>query len=331
MRQKALVAILIAVTFAGIAEAQWTWTPQTGRWVNLKRMPKETPELQVEYARSLMLAGDYRKAMRETDKFIEFYGTDALSDENTFLRGEIQMAQGRWMAAAKTFNQLIATYPDTDRYQEAIKKQYEIGDMYYQRGEARSQKRFRLFKKAPYKRAAEVYEMVVENQPFAAEAAEAQYKIGLCHYARKQYIEAAYEYRRVVEDYSGSDWLDEAVYGLAMCYYKASLPPAYDQTPSELAVDAIDDFVNRYPNDERVSEMAQRRIEMRESIAAQRLENARFYERRREFPAAKLYYEQLVRDFADTGAAETARIWLEENAAVRHVGDKYGGGIRSAL
>jgi len=316
---------------AGVAEAQWTWTPQTGRFVNIKRMPKETAELQLEHARSLMLAGDYRKALRETDKFIEYYGSDPLADENLYLRGEIQMAQGNLMAAAKSFQQLIAAHPDTNRYHDAIAKQYEVGDRYYELGVRKSTQRFRLFKKRPFKRAAEVYTMVVDNQPFAPEAAEAQYKIGLCHYARKQYIDAAFEYRRVVEDYPASEWVNEASYGLALCYYKASLPPAYDQAPSALTVEAIDDFMAQYPQDERTAELQEKRREMRESIALQRLDIARFYERRREFPAAKLYYEILVNDFSDTEASHVAAAWLAEHEGVQHAGDKYAEGIRSAL
>jgi len=70
---------------------------------------------------------------------------------------------------------------------------------------------------------------------------------------------------------------------------------------------------------------------MRESIAQQRLETARFYEKRREFPAAKLYYEMLANDFSDTTASEAAVSWLAEHAGVKHVGDKYAEGIRSSL
>lgn len=331
MRNSFRFFAIALILSAGFAQAQWTWTPQTGRFVNLKRMPKETPELQLEYARSLMLAGDERKALRETEKFVEYYGSDALADENQFLRGEILIAQGQLMEAAQSYQQLITAYPDSDRYDEAVRKQYDIGDRYYARGEQIAGKKWRIFRNRPYKRAAEVYTMVVDNQPFAAAAAEAQYKIGLCHYARKQYIDAAFEYRRVVEDYSASDWVNDASYGLAMCYYKASLPPAYDQTPSEMAIAAIDDFATRYPSDERVAELQTNRAEMVDSIAMQRLEIARFYERRREFPAAKLYYELLVRDFPDTESAAAATSWLEENGGVLHVGDKYESGVRSAL
>ncbi len=322
---------LFVLVAAGFAEAQWTWTPETGRFVNVRRMPKETAELQLEHARSLMLAGDYRQAMRETDKFMEFYSGDPLADENLFLRAEIQMARGNLMAAAEAFQQLIASHPDTDRYEEAIAKQYTIGDEFYERGVRRADQRFRLFRKRPFRRAAEVYTMVVDNQPFTPQAAEAQYKIGLSHFARNQYLDAAFEYRRVIEDYPASEWVNDASHGLAMCYYRASLPPAYDQTPSELTVEAIDEFATRFPQDERVDELQAKRDEMRISIAQQRLDTARFYERRREFAAAKLYYEIVSNDFADTPLAEEAAAWLAENDGVRHVGDLYAEGIRSAL
>lgn len=327
MRHSICFCTIVLVLTAGIAQAQWTWTPQTGRFVNLKRMPKETPELQLEYARGLMLSGDYRKALRETEKFVEYYGSSDLADENQFLRGEILMAQGNYMEASSAFQQLIAAYPDSDQYEASVENQYEIGDRYYMRGEQLAGKKWRLFRNRPYKRAADVYTMVVDNQPFTPAAAEAQYKIGLCHYARKQYIDAAFEYRRVVEDYSDSDWVNEASYGLAMCYYQAALSPAYDQTPSELAVSAIDDFAARFPQDERTGQLKEKRSEMRESIAMQRLETARFYERRREFPAAKLYYELLAEEFPDTIAGTQALEWLEKNTGVIHAGDKYEGDL----
>ena len=241
-------------------------------------MPKETAELQLEYVRSLMLEGDYRKAHARIRQFMEYYGDDTLADENLYLRGEIQMSRNSLMTAAKSFQQLIAAHPDTDRYHDAIAKQYEIGDLYYAKGEQLATKRFRLFKKRPYKRAAEVYTMVVDNQPFTPEAAEAQYKIGLCHYARKEYIDAAFEYQRVVEDYVASDWVNDASYGICPVVTKRRCRQPTIR-PQRAAISSIDEFATRYPEDERLPELQEKRVKMRESVAQQRLDIARFYEK----------------------------------------------------
>lgn len=308
-----LAALILSLTIHHVASAQWTWTPETKRWVNVKRLPKETAELQLEYARSFLTSGNYKKALRETDKFSDYYGDSEYADDNQFLRGEIRMAQGSYQNAAREFQQVVANYPDSDLFDEVVDKQYEIGDYFYEKGQRRAGRRFGLFAKAPYKKAIETYNMVIDNQPFSQAAAEAQYKVGLCHFARKEYVEAAYEYRRVVEDYAGSEWVDEASYGLAETYYKSSLPPDYDQSPSKLAIDAIDEFKVRFPGDERVSDLDAKRAEMRERIAEQRLRTARFYERRGDYTAARLYYEVVVEQFGETNPAEQARAWLAEN------------------
>lgn len=312
-----LIGVLVlAALYCGSAAAQWTWTPQTGRFINIKYMPKETPELQVEHARSLMLKNRYKDAMRETNRFFRVYGDTDFADENQFLRGEIRMRQGKYVDAAKEFQRLLAEYPDSDLFDEAIALQYEIGDSLYEKGIKRQNRWWISLSKRPLKKAIQVYSMVIENQPFTLEAAEAQYKLGLCHYARKEYLEAAFEYRRVIEDYSSSEWVKDACHGLAMSYYKASLPRDYDQTPSELAVRAIDDFFARYPADERVGELQEVRREMRERIAQQRLKVTQFHVKRREFDSARIYHGLLVDQYADTEASARAAKWLQENPVV---------------
>jgi outer membrane assembly lipoprotein YfiO len=276
-------------------------------------MPKETAELQLEYARSLYIKRDYRQAMIETNKFDAFYGDSDFADGNQFLRGEIFQAQGKYTRAARAFQQVLAAHPNTKLYKEAIKKQYEIGDSLYNRGQAKMKKRVALFRKKPLKDAITVYRMVVDNQPFTPEAAEAQYKIGLCHFTRKEYLEAAFEYRRVVEDYSSSEWVNAAQFGLAQTYYTMAQPADYDQTPSQLAIDNINTFLERYPADKRGEEMKTKKQEMHNEIAKQRLKAAQFYERRREFDSARLYYALVVEKYPDTPAAKDAKAWLDQN------------------
>lgn len=319
MRTTPYVAILcaVAVIVPALAQAQWRWTPETGRWVNIRKLPRESPELQLEYARGLYQEGKYREALRETEKFDNFYGESEFADDNQFLRGEIRLATGDEFKAAQEFQQVVANYPDTDLYDDVIDNQYAIGDQLYEKGQVRLKRWWWFNRKRPLRRAADVYEMVVENQPFTPEAAEAQYKIGLTHQARKNYYEAAYEYRRVIEDYSNSDWVDDASYALVQSYEALALPPDYDQSPSQLTIRAIDDFTSRFPSDERVEEVAPIRDEMVERIAQQRLETARYYERQRDFDAAKLYYQIIVDDFAGTDAAETAATWIAEHPGVK--------------
>ncbi|HUW62389.1 MAG TPA: outer membrane protein assembly factor BamD [Candidatus Bathyarchaeia archaeon] len=312
-RQFICIALVAAALCCLPAYAEWTWTPQTGRWINVKRLPKETAELQVEYARSLMLEGNFKKAIQETEKFTDYYSDTEYADKNQFLRGEIRMAQGKPIEAAREFQQVVGKYPNSALYDDVIKMQYQIGDQLYADGQKQVKKFWTLAPKRPYKRASEVYSMVISNEPFTDAAAEAQYKVGLCRHTRKQYIEASFEYKRVIEDYSTSPWVDDAAAGLANCYYDGALPSDYDQQPSQLAVTAIDEFKERFPDDARNADLTEKKGKMRESIAEQRLKTAEFYEKRRNFDSARIYYQLAAKDFAGTAAAEKANQWLQQN------------------
>lgn len=319
---RAVLAAVALCLLAPVAGAQWLWSPQTGRFIDIDRLPKETAELQVEFARSLLLEGRYRQALRETVKFEDFYGDSEFADENQFLRGEIFQAQGSYRRAANEYQMVWSNYPSSDRLQDVIARQYEIADYFYDRGVARQDDRWRPFKGRPFKRAIDIYNLVISNERFTDKAAQARYRIGECYFAREEYLDAALEYRRVLEDYPNSEWVDEASHSLAVTYYNSSLPPAYDQAPSQLAIDAIDEFKARFPADERNADLAGKRTEMRESIARQRLETARFYERRRRFEAALISYEVVVAQYGDTEAASAAQSWLNDNAARIRAGER---------
>lgn len=316
------------MTVLSPAMAQWTWTPETGRFVNMGNLPKETPELQVEYTRTLVVGGQYNKAMDETSKFTKFYSNTEYADDNQFLRGEIKLEQKNYMDAADEFQQVISKYPDSPLYDGVIAKQYTIGDSLFEKGSGRSRQdftwykpwtalnslnKYNPFRHRPLKKAIDVYTMVIDNQPFTNEAAEAQYKIGLCHFTRDEYLEASFEFRRVVEDYADSEWVRDSSFQLTRSYEESAFDPDYDQAPSRLTIDSIDRFVRRYSDDDRVAERQQVSEEMRENIAEQRYRTARFYSKRRRMASARIYFEIVAGEFPGTRAAEKAAQWLAEN------------------
>lgn len=312
-----VLAAVLVCAMPMSAHGAWIWTPQTGRWINVAHLPKETAELQLEYARSLYLKGDYRKALNQTEQFTEYYADSNLADQNQFLRGEIRLAEEKYLQAAKDFQLVISKYPKTELFDDVLAKQYEIGDKLYDMGQQKLNKKHSWlpsFKRGPFKRAIEVYGMVIKNAPFTDSAAEAQYKVGLCYQAREEYDSAALEYRKVIEDYPESSWVVDATYGLAMCYWDASLPPEYDQSPSQLAIEAIDDFARRAPaGDERLAGLEEKRVKLNENIAQQKLNTAQYYERRQDYKGARIYYKVTVEDFAGTKAAKKAQEWLDKN------------------
>jgi TolA-binding protein len=317
------IALLVCLV-ASSTWAQWTWTPETGRLVNLKNLPKETAELQLEHGRSLLVANDFDLAIRATEKFQEYYTDDPMADKNQYLRGEIRLAQEKYEDAAEEFQVVVASYPESTLYNQVIDEQYKIGDMLFERGRERlehyrDQRWYRLdktlkpFKRKPLKQATNVYTMVIDNQPFTAEAAQAQYKLGLCQLAQERYEEAAFEFSRVLEDYAGSNWVKEAAFGLADCYNLGSHAPEYDQSPSQLAINTIDELARLYTSDARIEDLQGVRAEMVEKIAEQRYQTAEAYDRAKQPFAARLGFEVILDKYPNTEAARKAQDWLDAN------------------
>lgn len=309
------------------AEAQWTWTPETGRFVNMDSLPKETAELQVEYTRSLVLEGDLKKALNETEKFSKFYPDTEYADDNQFMRGEIKLAQKEYVEAAEEFQQVITIYDSNELYDAVIANQYAIGDTLYEKGRLKIERasegfkpwqglnRFNPFKRRPLKKAIEVYGIVTGNQYRSDDAAEAQYKTGLCYFAREEYLEAEFQFRLVKDEHATSNRVQDAHFYLTRSYEEMALEPDYDQAPSKQAIISIAEFLRRYPADARIVDRREVSGEMRERIAEQRYRTAKFYEKRVHLNSARIYYEIVASEFQGTKAAEKAEKWLSENPA----------------
>ena len=62
----------------------------------------------------------------------------------------------------------------------------------------------------------------------------------------------AYEFETFVKAYPKSQKAAEAYFLMAFAHYKTSPNFSLDQTDTEEAIDKVQEFINRYPNDERM-------------------------------------------------------------------------------
>lgn len=309
----ALAVAVVLLAYAGAANAVWVWTPETGRWINPKSQPKETPEAQLEYASQLRLAGDYEDALGEYEKFFKFYPDSTLCPEAQFQIGELYEARGDYERAGKEYQKVVSNWKSAKLFDKVVEKQYEIADRFYREEMARK-RRFRFFRGRYLRKAIKIYEQVIENAPFGAAAAQAQYRIAECYFASGQYLEATYEYQKVLDEYPSSEWAGQAMYGLGMCYYEQALPAEYDQTIARKAVEQFQLFRGLYPDEPKAETAAQRVAELREEMARQQLVVAGYYEKIQRPDSARVYYRTVVKKYPGTQAAGEAKEKLEADA-----------------
>jgi outer membrane assembly lipoprotein YfiO len=304
-------AILLLALTCTTAYAQWTWTPELGRWINPKRQPRETPALQFQYAEELLANGDTEKAIAEYEKLLRYFPASNYCDLAQYSIGRGLEAQEDYEEAVKAYQTVIDEYPNTKLFGNVLDKQRRIADHFFDLGVER-QESFTIIRGGNFEKAIETYRQVIDNQPFTEFSAAAQYRIGLSYFKMERYDEAAAEFQKVLDFYPTSEWSAEAAFGSADAKFRMALPYEYDKTASEQAVAKFRSFIRKYPESSRVDEAEEKIQQLRHSAARHEYEVAEYYYRNMRYASARVYYGSLARDYAETKWAEKATERLGE-------------------
>ncbi|OGX23658.1 MAG: hypothetical protein A3D10_06960 [Omnitrophica WOR_2 bacterium RIFCSPHIGHO2_02_FULL_48_11] len=281
--------------------AFWVWTPETNRWVNPKYEVKETPQEQLAYVKEIFDTKEYKKAVEEANKLIKNYPKAREAADAQYYIGLSQETQGQLYEAFKSYQVIVDKYPFSDRAPEIVKRQYEIGNQLME-GDEQKNAFMDAMAGGDYN-IVEVFRKVIKNAPYGELAAPSQYKIGLYLLGKQLYQEARDELEKVINDYPDSEWAKAAKYQVALSDSKRSTGAQYDQAITQSAVKEFEKFVEHYPDAE-LSDKAQKEIQsLREKEAENNFLVAQFYEKQKNYQAAKIYYNTIVEDFKNTSWA----------------------------
>lgn len=301
-----VAGVLLLVLFCAGADAALIWTPQTGRWIDPRRQPKETPALQFQYAEELLANGDTEKAINEYNKVLRYFPDSNYCDLAQYSIGRALEAQGSYEEAVEEYQKVIDDYPNTQLFGHVLDKQRSIADHFFDLGVQREE-RFTLFRGSNFDKAIETYRKVIDNQPFTELSAEAQYRIGLCYTKLELYDEASVEYQKVIDFYPASKWTMEAAYGCAECKFFQSLPCEYDKTAAEEAIEKFSYFLRAYPESSRAEEARAKLEQLQETAAEHEYQIGLFYHHNMKYDSARLYFDSIVREYPETQCASKAR------------------------
>jgi len=281
--------------------AFWVWTPETNKWINPKYGVKDTPKEQLEVGLSFYEAKDYKEAQREFRKLIKHYPRARQAPEAQYHIGLCFSEQGEVFRAFKEYQIVIDKYPFSELAVTIVQKQYDIGMQLLENANNRN-KFIDALAGADYN-VIDVFKAVIKNAPYGDLAAPSQYKIGLYLQEKRLYQEARDEFEKVINDYSDSEWAKAAKYQIALVDAERSTDAQYDQKITQAAVEEFDEFVEMYPDAE-LSKQAKKQIyRLREKEAENSYVVAQFYEKQKNYKAAKIYYQAVVDDFKDSSWA----------------------------
>ncbi len=278
---------------------------ETGSW------QKTRAKDQLEVAQAAFDIGNYKLALKSARRTVNNWPLSDYAPRAQYLVARCYEMQGKDQVAFKRYQELLEKYPKIENYDEILNRQFGIANRFL------GGQWFKLWGYIPVPpsmdKTAEMYEKVVKNGPYSEVGPLAQMNIGEAREKQKDYPEAVKAYERAADRYADREPIaSDAMYKAGMAYLKEARTADYDQTIASKAISAFSDFKTLHPDDTRVPD-TDRRIEMlRTEQARGAYEIAKFYEKRKKWEAAKIYYNEALNKDRSSPYAEIARMRIEE-------------------
>lgn len=227
--------------------------------------------------------------------------------------------EGKDEKAFKEYQRLLEKYPKIDNYQEVLKRQYEIATRFL------NGKKFRLFGILPLYRSmqktVDMYEKVIANGPYSEIAPQAQMNIGRAHEKQDKFRGAVKAYEIAADRYNDRENVAaDGLFNAAETYFEQARSAEYDQGVARKALEAFHDFIARFPDDPRVDGSREKMQHLRNEQARGAIKVAEFYEKKRQWAGALVYYNEALVKSPNSIHAQTAKQKIEEIKALQAKG-----------
>ena len=160
--------------------------------------------------------------------------------------------------------------------------------------EVKWQRAENFFNRKKFNRAVPYYEQLIFERS-SIYTAEAQFKLGECHFNMKKYIEAIFEYQELLRLFPDHKNAADAQFKIGVSFARLAGSAHHDQTETERAIDAFTIFGERYPTDPRLAEAFKFIADMQMILIEKVYRNGYIYFKMKDYPASQLYLNEIMR------------------------------------
>ena len=189
---------------------------------------------------------------------------------------------------------------------------------------------YQYYEEEEYQKAQTLFELIISSYRGKKEAEDLYFKYAYTYYHLERYILASYYFKNFAQTFSTSSLREEADFMTAYANYKLSPTFRLDQSYTEKAIEGFQLFVNTYPESPRVKQCNSLIDEMRLKQEMKAFEEGKLYFDLRQYQAAMHSFENLLKDFPETGNADEVRFMiikasylLAENSIVDRQEERY--------
>ena len=166
---------------------------------------------------------------------------------------------------------------------------------------------FEYYEEGDYLKAQSLLELIIPQYRGKKELEKIYYTYADTYYQLKRYILAAYYYSNFANTFPNSSLREEARYMSAFSNYQLSPSYRLEQQSTLAAISEFEEFANTYPNSERIPRINALIDELRAKLEQKAMASADLYLDLRQYQAAVVAYENLLKDYPETKNGERIR------------------------
>lgn len=179
-------------------------------------------------------------------------------------------------------------------------KKFETANALYERGE--------------YARSIALYEQVYQRYPKEGEGELAYFRIGKAYYYEEDFYMGGYFLGEFSKRFPFSPKVEESTFLTAMCSVHNSPEPSLDPTETELAINSLQQFVDRFPESQLVDSSNHIMDRLRFKLEVKDFEAVKLYAKTENYRAAVTSSEIFVKNYPMSQFREEAYFILVHNS-----------------
>ena len=290
-----VVGVMLSLSFGCASNEPYVVVEEgSGLFRSGKKM--STSAEQWEYASATRESGSLKKAARRMLYLVRRWPSSKEAPLAARAYADILLERGQLKAAFDAYQDLIDNYSGRmEEYDTVLEAQFNIAKLLME-------KRRMVWAFGGYATpgaAVDYYEEMIRNGPQSAHSPEAQFLVGQCHQAEKEYEQAILAYQILGYRYPDSPYAEEGAWQQVQCLQR--LHEEYPRSPElrERLLTSTTLFVHMFPKSTYGEQILKMRNELYEMNAQAMFDLGTYYaEIARNPEAAILYDEALIEEFS---------------------------------
>ncbi len=255
-------------------------------------------------------SGQLDKAITAYKDIVHNYPQSQVAPKAQFELAQALQAKGNPDAAFKAYQYLLQKYPQTPKFEESVAEEINIANSFLKGAKV---KVLGIPTFSSMEKAEQMYSSILKVSPYSKHAAITQFNLGLAMEKQGKAQEAIAAYQKLLDRYPNSSACDDAQYQIAYVYQRLGMTGrSQDLSALKESQNGYQDFLIQYPNSEKIQQAGENMKSMVSKESSDTLRIGRFYDFSKNFKAAAIYYNDVIRRFPQSEDATAAKTRLDE-------------------